>query len=80
MYSVQREKLKKGKKWSILSLYTKLMLSIQGVRDFWHFFQVILEKLNRKCVIKSIRKYLDGEKKEKLILFLESFLLTKYTC
>jgi hypothetical protein len=48
MCSAQREKSKKGKKWFTLSLFTKSMSLILGVKDFWLFLQETPEKSNKK--------------------------------
>jgi hypothetical protein len=41
---VHKDKFKKEKKSSIQSLYIKLMLSTQDLKDFWLYFQELLDK------------------------------------
>jgi hypothetical protein len=74
LFNAQKVNYKKEKKLYILSLFMKLMLLIQELKDFKFYFQEKLVKLNKKLEIKLMVKWLNGEKKEKLKLSLVSYL------
>lgn len=74
LFNAQKVNYKKERKLYILSLFMKLMLLIQELKDFKFYFQEKLVKLNKKLEIKLMVKWLNGEKKEKLKLFLVSYL------
>ena len=74
LFNAQKVNYKKEKKLYILSLFMKLMLLIQELKDFKFYFQEKLVKLNRKLENKLIQKFLNGEKKEKQKSFLVYFL------
>ena len=57
-----------------------LMLLIQGLKVLWLCSQEILEKSKVKSEIRLIRKFLSGEKRERLRLFLVFFLLMRFIC
>jgi hypothetical protein len=48
MFNAQRENFKREKKLFILLPCMKLMLSIQELKDSWHYLQETSEKLNLK--------------------------------
>lgn len=60
-----KDKLKREKKSFTQSLYMKLMLSIQDLKDFWHCFREQLVKLHKKSDNKLTRKSQNGENKVK---------------
>ena len=74
LFNAQKVNYKKEKKLYILSLFMKLMLLIQELKDFKFYFLEKLVKLNKKLEIKLMVKWLNGEKKEKLKLSLVSYL------
>lgn len=78
--TVLKDRFKKENKSFILLLFTKSMSSTQDLKDFWLFFQEPLVRSLKKSDSRSIRRYLNGEKKERLRLSLEYFSLTRYTC
>lgn len=78
--TAQKDKYKKEKKLFTQLLYTKSMSSIQDLKDFWLFSQVLQEKSLNKSDNKSIRKSQNGENKAKPKSFQEYCSSTKFIC
>lgn len=75
-----KAKFKKERKSFILSLYTKSTLSTQDLKDFWLFSQAPQVKSPKKSENKLTRKFLNGEKRERLKSYQVSCSSTKSTC
>jgi len=56
LFNVQKENYKKERKLYILSLFMKLMLLIQELKDFKFYFQEKQVRLNKKLEIKLMVK------------------------
>ena len=72
--------MKKEKKLSTQSLFMKSMSLTQDHKDSLHFSQELQDKSLNKSDNRSIKKYQNGENKEKLKLFPEFYLSTKFIC
>lgn len=66
LLTAQKARYKKEKKLFTLSHYMKSMLSTPDLKAFWPYFLAQLEKSPNKSENKSIRRCLNGEKREKL--------------
>ena len=75
-----KDRSKRENRLFTLLLFIKSMLLTQDLKAFWPSSQEPLDKLLNKSENKSIRKYQNGDKKEKLKSCLEFCSSIKFIC
>ena len=75
-----KDRSKRENRLFTLLLFIKSMLLTQDLKAFWPSSQEPLDKLLNKSENKSIRKYQNGDKKEKLKSYLEFCSSIKFIC